>query len=306
MIAALDAFDEGEVLGPDLLRSGAGAGLVTVLLGLPLGLLALAAGAATGGTLLALLLVTTGTGIALQTLADPFQDALDRLIFPGTVPRPLRRARAGLRQVTSALPRVDPDLDPQALDDDAFARLTRRALEPLRRPPPPRQQPPHPPPPGHPAPGRTRGPGRAPGAGRGAEGRAGGEHRPPQAAGPGRVRHLGRVAPLQRPLLPLRRRATPLQPAIPLPTARPARTGPAGPDARAALDWFRRAVPERTLYHWQRAAPRGPSPGTCESARAYRTGELRVEHWHQIAASGLPVAALCAVRWKRDREMERW
>jgi hypothetical protein len=123
-IAVLDAFDEGEALLPDLGRSAAGAAVAAVLLGLPLGLTL--RDAADGGRTLALLLVTAGTGIALQTLADPLQAAIDRVVFANAPA--LRRARAGLREVTSALPRVDPDLDLDRLEADAFVRLTRQAL----------------------------------------------------------------------------------------------------------------------------------------------------------------------------------
>jgi hypothetical protein len=267
-VAALDAFDEGESLGPDLVRSGAGAGLVTVLLGLPL-VLALAAGAAPGGTLLALLLATTGTGIALQTLADPLQDALDGLIFPGAVRSPLRRARAGLRHVTSALPRVDPDLDPAALDEEDFARLTRRALShygdlprlassPLTR---------------LPLITRRLALREAPD---GPLERAA-ELKGVLAESIARLKPRGTTEfgtsdewryynalyfPYVAGLRPYSR-----NPAAHGTPGGPGGNGAAGPDARAALDWFRRAVPERTLYHWQQAAARAVARDVLERSR---------------------------------------
>ena len=51
---------------------------------------------------------------------------LDRLVFAG-VPA-LRRERAELRGAATALPRQNPGLAPEMLDDDEFVRLTRRAL----------------------------------------------------------------------------------------------------------------------------------------------------------------------------------
>jgi hypothetical protein len=76
--------------------------------------------------MLALLLATIATAIASQTLAEPLQAGLDYLAFrawPG-----LRQARAELRQAAEALPKANEALDPAALDDIEFVRLTRRAL----------------------------------------------------------------------------------------------------------------------------------------------------------------------------------
>jgi len=265
VIAVLDAFDEGEALRPDLLRSAAGAAFAAVLLGLPLGLLL--RDAADGPTALTLLLVTAGSGIALQTLGDPLQAAIDRVVFADAPA--LRRARAGLREVTSALPRVDPDLDLERLDDAAFVRLTRRALShygdlprlagsPLVR-----------------LPLVTR---RL--AARGAADDA-----------------LERAAELKAVLAESIARLKPRGPA-PFGTSdewrhynalyfpyvaglRPySRRGPDGrdgPDGRppgsaAALEWLRAAVPERTLHHWQGAAARAVAGDLRERARRPQDG----------------------------------
>lgn len=124
-IAMLDAFDEGETLLPDITRAFVGAGALAVLFG-GLVALAMALGAEATPPMLALLLATVAAAVAVQTLADPLQGLLDRLAFAGAPG--LRAARAELRESASALPRLNEQLDPLALDDDAFARLTRRAL----------------------------------------------------------------------------------------------------------------------------------------------------------------------------------
>jgi hypothetical protein len=124
-IAVLDAFDEGESLRPDLVRSLAAASGTALLFGL---LVALAIVSGTGATyaMRALLVATVALAIALPTFADPLAAALDRLVFAGA-PH-MRRARADLRGMASALPRMNPDLAPAHLDEAEFVRLTRRAL----------------------------------------------------------------------------------------------------------------------------------------------------------------------------------
>jgi hypothetical protein len=124
-IAWLDAFDEGETLLPDLIRSFAGAGFAALLFGLQVAV-AMQLGAGFGLPMIALLLATVAAAIVAQVFASPLQAALDRLAFadaPG-----LRRARAELRAAADALPRVDAGLDLAAIEAAEFARLTRRAL----------------------------------------------------------------------------------------------------------------------------------------------------------------------------------
>ncbi len=123
-IAVLDAFDEGETLLPDALRSLAASLLLALIFGGQVALLMLGSGASAG--LIALLFGVTGAAVAVQVFADALQNVLDRLVF---APLPgLRRARADLRAAASALPRADESLQLDSLDDDTFARLTRRAL----------------------------------------------------------------------------------------------------------------------------------------------------------------------------------
>lgn len=242
-VAALDAFAQGEALLPDFVRSFDVCCLAATLFG---GQVALAMALGPGVTfpLLALLLTTIATAIAAQVFADRLAAALDRLAF-ARFPR-LRKARGELRAAASALPREDPALDLDALDEAEFARLTRRAL-------------------GHfgdlprlaaspltslPAIDRRL-------AGRGARDDAlerAGELKAllaesvarlkPRARGDfgtsGEWRHYNALYfPYVAGLKPYSRRAE---------------HNGLDPAARAALDWFRTSVPERTLYNWQAAA----------------------------------------------------
>jgi hypothetical protein len=124
-IAALDAFDEGEALLPDALRSLLISTFSALLFG---GLVAL--GIVLNGAitfpLAALLFGISAAAILLQVFGDMLQNGVDRLALrrqPG-----MAQARAELRAAAEALPRLNPSLDPLRLDENEFARLTRRAL----------------------------------------------------------------------------------------------------------------------------------------------------------------------------------
>lgn len=124
-IAILDAFDQGEALLPDFLRSLDYSFFTALLFG---GQVALVIFLGTGVTfpMLLLLLATIATSVAIQTFSDHIQALLDRVAF-ARFPK-VRRARADLRAVASALPRVNETLDLAAVDEAEFASLTRRAL----------------------------------------------------------------------------------------------------------------------------------------------------------------------------------
>ncbi|MBW0015320.1 hypothetical protein [Mycobacterium sp.] len=126
-VALWDAFDEGQALRSDMLRSFAGSMAVAVLFGgQALVGLALTRHEATTQTVLTVLLFTTlAIAITVQVLADPLAGVLDRLAFSKSPA--LRADRAALRHTGAALPlrSADPLVD---VDDDTFARLTRRAL----------------------------------------------------------------------------------------------------------------------------------------------------------------------------------
>ncbi|HEX6305988.1 MAG TPA: hypothetical protein VFZ76_17450 [Anaerolineales bacterium] len=124
-LAVLDAFDQGETLLPDISRSLMASALAAIVFGGQV-LLVIYLGPGLTHFMLGLLLATITVSIFWQTFSDFIQLALDRMVF---APFPqLREQRTRLRQTTSMLPRIEPRLDLDSIDEEAFARLTRRAL----------------------------------------------------------------------------------------------------------------------------------------------------------------------------------
>jgi hypothetical protein len=122
-VAIGDAFDEGQALRADMLRSFAATAVVALLFGGQLLIGLAVSGQETAQTVL--LFTSLGIAIAINVLADPLAGLLDRLAFSRSPD--LRADRAALRRTEAALPlRSDNPLD--GVDDGAFARLTRRAL----------------------------------------------------------------------------------------------------------------------------------------------------------------------------------
>jgi hypothetical protein len=122
-VAMWDAFDEGQALRADMLRSFVATAVVALLFG---GQLLIGLAVSDQHTALTVLLFTSlGIAIAINVLADPLAGLLDRVTFsrsPG-----LRADRAALRDAEAALPRRSASpLDD--VDDETFVRLTRRAL----------------------------------------------------------------------------------------------------------------------------------------------------------------------------------
>jgi hypothetical protein len=125
-VALWDAFDEGQALRADMLRSFIGTVVVAALFGgQALVAMAMAAENTEHTTLMVLLFTSLAIAISINVLADPLAGILDRLAFSQSPD--LRADRAALRDAEAALPkhRASP-LD--GLDDDTFVRLTRRAL----------------------------------------------------------------------------------------------------------------------------------------------------------------------------------
>ncbi|MCT7657258.1 hypothetical protein [Mycobacterium deserti] len=122
-VAIGDAFDEGQALRADMLRSFAATAVVAVLFG---GQALIGLAVTDEQTALTVLLFTSlGIAIAINVLADPLAGILDRLAFSRSPA--LRADRAALRQTEAALPlRSKSPLDD--VDDETFVRLTRRAL----------------------------------------------------------------------------------------------------------------------------------------------------------------------------------
>ncbi len=128
-IVGLDAFDEGETLLPDATYSFVRSMLAALIFG---GQIALASGGQYSFSMLALLFGVIGAAVASQVFSETLQNGLDRLVF-ARFPR-LRRARAELRTAASLLPRADDRLNLEAMPEDEFVRLTRRALSHMSDP----------------------------------------------------------------------------------------------------------------------------------------------------------------------------
>ena len=122
-VAMWDAFDEGQALRADMLRSFAATAVVALLFG---GQALIGLAVTQERTALTVLLFTSlAVAIAINVLADPLAGVLDRLAFSRSPA--LRADRAALRSTGAALPlRSANPLDD--VDDDTFVRLTRRAL----------------------------------------------------------------------------------------------------------------------------------------------------------------------------------
>ncbi len=242
-VALFDAFDEGETLAADLRRSFLTAAALAVLFGSQVGL-AIRLGNGLSRPLAALLLGTVGAAITVQVLGRTISTGMDRLAFPGDAA--LRQNRADLRDVADALPRrASSPLD--EMDEDEFVRATRRALahygdlgklvnSPLTALP-------------------------------AIDARLTARGAPDQP--------LERATELKELLLVSIQRLKPRDGDFGTsdewrfynalyysyvvgirPYSRRARHDGLAPDANRALDWFRRQIPERTLYNWQTAAAR--------------------------------------------------
>jgi hypothetical protein len=116
-ITAWDAFEEGESIRAHLVRSF----ISTIYYA---GALALIASFFSQDRTLILLLITFG--ILTQTFSNPIQSLLDKL----TLPQKTTDERQALRQAADALPRLS-ELGAAEMDEEQFARLTRRALSNL-------------------------------------------------------------------------------------------------------------------------------------------------------------------------------
>lgn len=116
-VTALDAFDEGEAIRAHLVRS-----LVSNLY--YSGALVLIASLLSPNP--SLLLALLAFGILSQTFSNAIQNGLDQLTLS---PR-IHDERQTLRLTAEALPLLS-ELEPAGMDDEQFARLTRRAISHL-------------------------------------------------------------------------------------------------------------------------------------------------------------------------------
>ena len=124
-VAWCAAFDAGEALRRDMLRSLLAATGVALVFGGQVAL-AMIAGPGASTPLVALLLGSVAAAVAVQVLAGPVHGLLDRLVFAGSPE--LARQRAQLADAAAALPRRDEKVELGELEAAEFARLTRRAL----------------------------------------------------------------------------------------------------------------------------------------------------------------------------------
>jgi hypothetical protein len=122
-VALWDAFDEGQALRADMLRSFTGSVVVAVLFG---GQVLVGMAVTDEHAALSVLLFTSlAIAIGINVMADPLAGVLDRLAFSRSPT--LRADRATLRRTEAALPlRSENPLD--GVGDETFVRLTRRAL----------------------------------------------------------------------------------------------------------------------------------------------------------------------------------
>lgn len=123
-VAIWDAFDEGQTLRHEMVRSVIGATGAALLFGGQV-LLAMRLTRTPDG-LMPLLFTTVGAAIGAHVFNLPLQRWLDGLAFRDALV--LQDARADLLTAVEVVPRTHEALDPLTLDDDEFARLTRRAL----------------------------------------------------------------------------------------------------------------------------------------------------------------------------------
>jgi len=124
-IAWFDAFNEGETLLYDLLRSFT---ITTVIILIFAGQVGFVIAIQTGLTpgMRILLISTITTAILLSVFADPLQSLVDQFVFRNTPA--LQNTRARLRAESALLPRINPSLELGNLAEDKRAHLTRRAL----------------------------------------------------------------------------------------------------------------------------------------------------------------------------------
>ena len=128
IVTAYDAWDQGERLFLDFVRSLAGAGAVALAFALPV---IFTMRVSTGATvaMTGLLLNVLFLAIVIFTLFEPLQRLLDRIAFSAAPA--LHQERTHLRATAQAIARVDHDFDLLAESEEDFGKLTRRALSNL-------------------------------------------------------------------------------------------------------------------------------------------------------------------------------
>lgn len=124
-VAFVNAFSEGEALWPDLLRSLSYAGFTAILFASQVAIVMWLAAGVTF-PMLVLMILTISNAIFLSTFSTLLSTMLDPLVLAG-YPAQLRE-RQRLRSEGDAALRRDQALDPLSLPEAEFSRLTRRAF----------------------------------------------------------------------------------------------------------------------------------------------------------------------------------
>lgn len=124
-VAELDAFDLGESLRIDFIRSFDEALLRSVLFGGPVALTMMIADSARLAFWV-LLLVIIALAILTQVFGESVQSMVDRFALRSAPD--VQQERAKLRQAADTMPRQDRLAEPEQLDDAEFVKHTRRAL----------------------------------------------------------------------------------------------------------------------------------------------------------------------------------
>lgn len=234
VVATLDAFNEGESLQRDLLRSFVMASLTALIFAGQIGVVMSASTGVTFG-MMGLLLTVIATAIVLQAFASRWQSWLDGLLL-ARWPQ-LRQEQAELQAAAEAITRVNPSLELIEMPEKDFIRLTRRALSHLSNLPRLASSP---------------------------------LIQLPMVAGEGRLQRAAQLKVLLieqigqlKPVTDEKFASTdawrhynalyfPYVVGL-KPYSRRAIYDNLPPEQEQALDWFRTMVPERTLYNWQNA-----------------------------------------------------
>lgn len=128
VMAQRKIVEMGESFWPDLMRNVLGGLVVALIFALPI-VVAIVTATGVNRTMVTLLLITTVLAMTTQIFSSPLQRLFDSVAFAGRTQ--LQESRATLRETADALARSDEARTLIGLDEQEFARLTRRALSHL-------------------------------------------------------------------------------------------------------------------------------------------------------------------------------
>jgi len=128
VIAQRKIVEMGESFWPDLVRNVLGALVVALIFALPI-VIVIVAATGVSAAMISMLLTTTVLAMTTQIFTSPLQHLFDTFAFAGRTE--LQKSRATLRETADALARNDETKMLIGLDEQEFARFTRRALSHL-------------------------------------------------------------------------------------------------------------------------------------------------------------------------------